>query len=204
MTALSSLALIAILLLLIVRYQKALNQLLLRKNTISSQHESQPSASDLKHMKPYPAQPIKGRERYRVMMDIRKMDILNWLTIDNNYLTEHRVRSQLLDEKKDQVLQCLPASLAACQETLQEVSGFLCGQFPGMFEKSTDDAGAIIMNCVTGETFAVDEKDPQHWSGALEAAVRLTMEDLSILMKNDDDEYYLYVAVYYKVMFQLN
>ncbi|KAJ5091196.1 hypothetical protein NUU61_006066 [Penicillium alfredii] len=147
---------------------------------------------DLKRMAPYPAQPIKGRERYRVMMDIRKLDVQNWLTIDKNYMAEHRVRSQLLHEKKTQVLQCLPESLDACREALDEVAEFLCRRFPCMFERAGDDGLPFIENRMTGERFALGTRDPQEeLTAALEAAVRLTMEDLSILLMNEDGEYYL-------------
>lgn len=148
--------------------------------------------SDVKRMAPYPAQPIKGRERYRVMMDVRKLDAQNWLTLDKNYLEEHRVRDHLLRERRDEVLQCLPESATACQEALEEVSEFLCERFPSMFSKSVHHDGEIIENRMNGEKFNISKlAQSKKLPDALEAAVRLTMEDLSILMKNEDDEYYL-------------
>lgn len=128
------------------------------------------------------------------MMDIRKLDSQNWLTIDKNYMEEHRVRDNLLGQKRDEVLRCLPEAVEACQEALEEVSRFLCQRFPNMFQLSFGHGKKTIQNCMTGETFeiggSVSSEQP---TDALEAAVRLTMEDLSILMKNEDGEYYLYV-----------
>ncbi|PWY88737.1 hypothetical protein BO94DRAFT_534640 [Aspergillus sclerotioniger CBS 115572] len=140
-------------------------------------------------MAPYPAQPIKGRERYRVMMDIRKLDVENWLTIDKNYMDEHEVRSHLLQTEKSKVLQCLPESYDACLEALEEVVEFLCQRFSNVFEQKKCGDETIVHNKMTGETFAFggENKDVD----PLEIAVRLTMEDLSILMKNEDNEYYL-------------
>ncbi|KAK1144685.1 hypothetical protein N8T08_004989 [Aspergillus melleus] len=147
------------------------------------------SCSDLKRVAPYPAQPIKGRERYRVMMDVRRLDVKNWLTVDKNYMDEHQIRSQLLREEKQKVLQCLPESYEACLEALEEVVDFLCQRFSDMFERKKSGDETTIHNKMTGETFVYGgqnrDVDP------LEIAVRLTMEDLSILMKNADDEYYL-------------
>jgi hypothetical protein len=129
------------------------------------------------------------------MMDIRKLDVLNWLTLDKNYMDEHRVRDALLREKRDQVLQCLPESVDACHEALEEVSHFLCQRFPTMFETTMHEGNPHIQNRMTGESFnicgSVPDEPP---TNALEAAVRLTMEDLSILKMNEDDEYYLYVG----------
>lgn len=146
---------------------------------------------DPKRMAPYPAQPIKGRERYRIMMDVRKMDSENWLTIDTHYMGEHRVRSQLLQQEKSKVLQCLPESHDGCMEVLEEVVRFLCGRFPGMFESTTQGKETTVRNKMAGETFVFGGQSDQF--GPLEIAARLTMEDLSILMKNADGEYYLSV-----------
>jgi hypothetical protein len=45
---------------------------------------------------------------------------------------------------------------------------------------------------MTGDKFAVSGRDPNEGlTEALEAAVRLTMEDLSILMLNEEGEHYL-------------
>ncbi|KAJ5885844.1 hypothetical protein N7504_011680 [Penicillium tannophilum] len=142
-------------------------------------------------MAPYPAQPIRGRERYRIMMDVRRLDTHNWLTLDKNYMDEHRVRDRLLREKRDNVLQCLPESLVACQEALEEVSEFLCERFPGMFEKTVQGSDTWIENKATKEKFNISGQATVNSTDALEAAVRLTMEDLSVLMINDDGEYYL-------------
>ncbi|KAL4934426.1 heme-dependent oxidative N-demethylase family protein [Aspergillus undulatus] len=146
--------------------------------------------NDIKRMAPYPAQPIKGRDRYRVMMDVRKLDVENWLTLDKNYMDEHVVRSQLLAHEKQKVFQCLPESYDACLEALEEVVEFLTQRFANMFGMKKDGEKTTVYNKVTDEAFAfggdrAEQMDP------LEIAVRLTMEDLSILMKNADGEYYL-------------
>lgn len=143
-------------------------------------------------MAPCPAQPIKGRERYRVMMDIRKLDAQNWLTLDQNYMDEHHARCQLLHEKRSEVLSCLPESVDACQEALEEVSDFLCERFPSNFTMSIKNNQKIVGNRMTGDKFTVSGRNPdEDVTDALEAAVRLTMEDLSVLMLNSEGEYYL-------------
>lgn len=195
MTTFSLVTLPIVVLLLAVRYHKEIC------NWISTTAKSKGflknggthSPSDVKRMAPYPAQPIKGRERYRVMMDIRKLDVQNWLTLDKNYMEEHAVRDDLLREKRDKVLQCLPESAQACQEALEEVSEFLCERYPNMFQKLVQGDRTSIQNYMTGERFDVGGPGSGgEGIDALEAAVRLTMEDLSILMMNEDGEYYLY------------
>lgn len=195
MTTFSLVAIPIFVFLFAVRHYKERLQWLLQQVTNGCSKDVSKS-SDVKRLAPYPAQPIKGRERYRVMMDIRKLDVQNWLTLDKNYMDEHRVRTQLLHEKRGEVIQCLPESLESCQEALEEVSDFLCERFSTMFKMSTHDNKKVIENCMTGDKFTVSGRDSNEGlTEALEAAVRLTMEDLSILMMNEEGEYYLYVQV---------
>lgn len=185
MNTLSCLALsIFLLSIIFTRYRKNLPSLWRTKH-------AEPGCNDLKKMAPYPAQPIKGRERYRVMMDVRRLDVENWLTVDKNYMDEHEVRSQLLEKEKSKVLQCLPESYDACIEALEEVVEFLCQRFCNVFEQKKCGDETTVHNKMTGETFSFGGKNKD--VDPLEIAVRLTMEDLSILMKNEEDEYYLLV-----------
>jgi hypothetical protein len=188
MTTFSLVALSILILLLFVGSRKRFLHWL-RKASLQNACPQGPS--DPKRMAPYPAQPIRGRERYRILMDVRRLDTQNWLTLDKNYMDEHRVRDQLLREKRDNVLQCLPESLVACQETLEEVSEFLCERFPGMFKKTVQGNETWVENKTTKERFNISGQATVNSTDALEAAVRLTMEDLSVLMMNDDGEYYL-------------
>lgn len=191
MTTFSFVVIPICLLLLAVRYKTPIQSWILNLLNLR-QNDCPQGPSDVKGMAPYPAQPIRGRERYRVMMDIRKLDVQNWLTLDKNYMEEHRVRDQLLREKKDTILQCLPESRDCCQEALEEVSQFLCERFPSGFQKANQSGEDIIENRMTGEKFNITSHAKNGSStDALEAAVRLTMEDLSVLMLNEDGEYYL-------------
>lgn len=189
MNTLASIGLAILLLTFIaLKYQKNLPSWLATAKRIVQRTD----CDDIKRMAPYPAQPIKGRDRYRVMMDIRKLDVENWLTLDKNYMDEHVVRSELLANEKKKVLQCLPESYEACLEALEEVVEFLTQRFANMFDMKKNGEETTVYNKVTGETF-VFGGDRSGQMDPLEIAVRLTMEDLSILMKNADGEYYLLV-----------
>lgn len=151
---------------------------------------------DATRMPPYPSEPIKGREKFRITMGLRKLDEWNWLTVDKNYMKEHQVRDALLRDERDNVFQCLPESKEACAEALEEVVNFLCERFPGMFEQRKCGSDTEVHNKKTGEMFVFGSNNTME---PLEIAVRLAMEDLSILMKNDEGEYYLYVCSLYIV-----
>jgi len=113
-------------------------------------------------------------------------------------MEEHQVRNDLLETEREKVIQCLPESQEACKEALEEVVTFLCERYPNMFEKKEREGKVTVFNKKTGERFhfgdTTDEMEP------LEIAVRLTMEDLSILMKNENDEYYLYATAHISII----
>lgn len=158
----------------------------------SRHHPEQASYEDnLKCLVSDVRRPITGRESYRVRMDIHKLDVQNWLLIDNKYMDEHQIRVRLLKRENCKVLQCLPGSYDACLEALQTVVDFLCQRFPSMFEQKKHGSAWTVRNKIAGEVFVIG--GPHKRVNALEIAARLTTEDLSILMKNADNEYYLSV-----------
>jgi hypothetical protein len=124
-------------------------------------------------------------------MGLRRLDERNWLTVDENYIKEHRIRHDLIQNERNDVLQSLPESQDACMEVLDVITSFLCERYPSMFQMRRSGRATEIRNSKTGETFVFggvhDTMDP------LEIAARLTMEDLSVLMVNADGEYYVYV-----------
>jgi len=122
-------------------------------------------------------------------MGLRKLDAENWLTIDKNYLSEHRIRDNLLRNERENVYQCLPESEAACKELMEEVVDFLCERYPTLFEKKSYFFGSQVHNKKTGEKYYFGGRHSS--MEPLEIAARLAMEDLSVLMRNDQDEYYL-------------
>ncbi|CRG89361.1 Pathogenesis-related protein 5 [Talaromyces islandicus] len=138
---------------------------------------------------PYPCNAIKGSRKFRITMGLRKLDTRNWLTVDKNYMKEHEIRNSLLKNERKNVFECLPESREACAEILEIVSDFLCKRYPSMFQMKKDGAKTEIHNIKTGEIFV------SGGSGStmepLEIAVRLAMEDLTVLMRNSEGEYYL-------------
>lgn len=145
---------------------------------------------DVTSKAPYPCTAIKGNQKFRITMGLRKLDEWNWLTVDKNYLKEHEIRDSLLRNQREDVFECLPESKAACAEALEVVAQFLCDRYPSMFRMGSHGGINTIHNTKTDESFDISDVDST--AEPLEVAARLAMEDLSVLMKNDDGEYYLY------------
>lgn len=144
---------------------------------------------DATHKTPYPLKAIKGNQKFRITMGLRRLDEWNWLTVDKNYMKEHDVRASLLQNQRSQVIQSLPESKAACAEGLEVVAEFLCERYPDMFHMEETGDMKKIHNRKTGESFVIGDQTSA--TDPLEIAVRLAMEDLSILLKNEEGEYYL-------------
>jgi hypothetical protein len=139
--------------------------------------------------KPYKLPPLKPGASTHMNMGLRKFESFNWLTIDENYLPEHDIRSRLLSDHLSSVLQCLPGSESACHEVFSVVTSFLTSRYPYMFMFSGSGRQKLIHNLQTGESFrVVDNPRP------LETAARLAMEDFNLLVKDSSNEEYILKA----------
>lgn len=142
----------------------------------------------LQDVTPYQFPPLKERTSTKMAMGLKRLDIDNWLTLDQNYLPEHEMRCNLLKNKKANVIECLEGSEEACYEVLEIVSCFMSSRFPQHFTMTHEFGEPAIYNRLTDETFLVGRKCPN----PLEVAARLAMEDFNILIKNPaTGEYHL-------------
>jgi hypothetical protein len=148
---------------------------------------------ELDSLEPYPLRPIEGKPKYKMNMGLRRLDRVNWLTIDKNFLPQHLVRSELLSREKNRVLRCLAGSEAACAEALEVVVEHLTQRYPNAFRMSRRNGKVTVCITATGETFQVSS--PYGGMSPLEIAARLSMEDLNVLIQHRKDaEYFLYAS----------
>lgn len=138
--------------------------------------------------------PVREKPKYRITMGLKRMDKAGWLIVDENYSARHQVRANLFNNRNREVSQCLPEAKDACDEALKEVSSFLCRTYPDMFELKESASGTIVRNKLMGEEFPLENST----ISPLEAAARLAMEDMTILLKNDSGDHYVYVVSIYK------
>jgi hypothetical protein len=129
---------------------------------------------------PFKLPPLKPATSLHMTMGLKRLDQENWLTLDENYLGFHRIRSRLLMNHKSSVVASLPPAFSACHEVLSLVAAFLSRRFPTTFGIEGEDSSPVICNRQTGESFPiVNNADP------LETAARLAMEDFNVLMKDE-------------------
>ena len=160
--------------------------------------------NNIKLARPNGPEPMSGRlsgvdlgrlfkpGKYNLTMGLRKLDEKNWLTIDEEYLPEHRLRAELLSGSRNKVIQCLHGSEAACVETLEFVVGFLTKTWPDIFElfgeadRDGNDGGRyFVRNKRTEEVFQIVAP---YEVAPLEIVARLAMEDFNVLVKGEGGE----------------
>lgn len=144
---------------------------------------------DINRLDPYPDTKIKGKTKYRITMAMKALDQCNWLTVDKNYKEQHKIRTEFLDKYRTMIVQCLPQAEEACEEALHTITAFLCNRYPDLFEIESSIVGSMVKNKETGETFPVGSFSKG--LSPLEIASRLTMEDLTILLKNEEGKHYM-------------
>lgn len=132
---------------------------------------------------------FKPTGKWHLTMNLRRPELERWLEVDDQYLLDHGVRSNLLDNQKSAVLQCRPGSEAACAEVLELVVQNLTTNYPDKYRAWPSPSNVEMVEIVaTGEFFRVAapfEMEP------LEVAARLAVEDFNILIKGQADEHTL-------------
>lgn len=127
------------------------------------------------NFEPYILPPLRIRQSSQMGMGLKRLDRVNWLTMDSNYLPEHVLRCELLETSRPRVIQCLSGTEEACSEVLDVVVRFLTSRYPEHFTSTATE----VHNHITGETLPIGVKSIR----PLETAARLAMEDFNILMK---------------------
>ena len=142
---------------------------------------------DLATTQPYPYRPWKAG-KYHMTMGLRKMPEEDWLVLDNLYEQEQELRGHLLACNRNGVMQILPGSEEACEETLECVVKFLTKRYPSHFRHPKGDTN-YIYNVITNKTFRIAAPLEQC---PLEVAAQLAMEDINLLIQGEGEtEYYL-------------
>lgn len=158
-----------------------------RKKTLDFSKIQPLSSFDLAKTPPYPYRPWKAG-KYHMTMGLRKMPEEDWLVLDSLYEKEQELRRHLLENNRNGVMQCLPGSEEACEETLECVVKFLTKRFPNQFQHPKGDLN-YVHNGITKRTFRITAPFEQH---PLEISAQLTMEDINLLIQGKGEtEYYL-------------
>lgn len=141
------------------------------------------SLQPLERLRPLEPPAFRENPGKYMTMGLVKLDMDEWLTVDNTYQKFYDARAKLLDRKRAEVLQVLPEAEEACEELMWEVVEFLTKKYPELFEVYEIYPGKpVIKNKCVGEEFRLHRPWERH---PLEICARLAMEDFNVLARSE-------------------
>lgn len=136
--------------------------------------------------RPIPYRPFKSGPDYFVTMGIGRLDLNDWIELDNQWMKFHNEKLvRLSDERSSLRCKTLPQAFHAAQETMQLLSQYLVYRYPSLFQYQYDQNKKYIRIKVTNEIYPIESDDP------LRYASLLIQDDLALMIEGSDGQYYL-------------
>ena len=153
----------------------------------SSRHHPPPYPNwSVEETKPLPYRPFKFGPDYFVTMGLRRLDLDDWIELDNEWTRYHREKSTRLNsERASRLCKTSPEALDAARETLELLSEYLVHRYPSLFEFEFVRQQKHIRIKTTDESYPIESDDPLRFAGLL------IQDDLALLMEGEDGQYYL-------------
>ena len=140
--------------------------------------------------RPLPYRPFKYGPNYFITMGISRLDLNEWIELDNEWTRYHQEKlSRLSSERAPQLCKTAPEAKDAALETMELLSEYLVHRYPSLFEYQFSNKQKQIRIKTTGEIYPMDSDDP------LKYASLLIEDDLAIMMEGTDGQYYLKAGV---------
>ena len=124
--------------------------------------------------------------QFRMAMDLVKLDLAEWIEIDDQLPAELAERRRLLTEQHNEVFASLPEGDDGSQEMLGLLVDHLTHYFPQVYQRD----GAQLHNHATGEIWHLQQSTLH----PLELAGRLVQEDLCLMGRDDETGLYRLTA----------
>ncbi|KZT40124.1 hypothetical protein SISSUDRAFT_1044744 [Sistotremastrum suecicum HHB10207 ss-3] len=159
---------------------------------------------DFDKTQPPPYRPFKWGPVYfiSITMAIRPMEFTEWIELDNQFRSYHRIRSHRVATKGTDAVRTLPArdgvpsGALAAKELVHELSEYLSRRYPHVYRverkpAQKDDFGwynegeiKTIEIIPIGVTYDLERDDPMTISGLL------IQDDLALMLEGKDGRYY--------------
>jgi hypothetical protein len=86
-------------------------------------------------------------------LGLKQMDVKDWLEIDETYLERYRLKKQLFESNRDDIIQILDGVEGAAFEGLELLVDYLSRRYPSIFRMISR---SVIENVITGDIWDVD------------------------------------------------
>ncbi|KIM83882.1 hypothetical protein PILCRDRAFT_6759 [Piloderma croceum F 1598] len=170
-----------------------------------------PFPGELSSIKPIPYRPFQWGPDYHVTMGIRKMPWEDWIELDNQFTSYHRIRTHRIKTRGSNVVRVLPDQPGvvhgagdAVIELVQELSEYLAVRYPSTFrierdvESKTNEkrliergwGGALPVKSITNIFLGVTYELNENAEDMMRVAALLTQDDLALMIEGEDGRYY--------------
>lgn len=140
----------------------------------------------IENTRPLPYRPFKYGPNFFVTMGLCRLDLNDWIELDNEWMRYHNEKLvRVSDERSSLRCQTLPEAFDAALETMQLLSEYLVYRYPTLFQYEYDQNKKYIRIKATNERYPIDSDDP------LRYASLLVEDDLALMIKGSDGQYYL-------------
>ena len=135
---------------------------------------------------PLPYRPFKYGPDYFITMGICRLDLNDWIEIDNQWIRYHKEKvARLTGERASRLCKTAPEAYDAALETMELLSEYLVCRYPSLFEFEFNGTQKQIRITMTGESYPIYSNDP------LRCAAFLIQDDLALMIEGNDGQYYL-------------
>ncbi|CAF1196073.1 unnamed protein product [Rotaria sp. Silwood1] len=136
--------------------------------------------------KPLPYRPFKYGPDYFVTMGLRRLDLDDWIELDNQWTRFHEEKkARLATERASRLCKTAPEAQDAALETMELLSEYLVCRYPSLFEFDFSSEHKQIRIKTTGELYPIESDDPLKYAGLL------IQDDLALMIEGPDGKYYL-------------
>jgi len=90
-----------------------------------------------------------------LVLGLKQMDVKDWIEIDETYLERYKLKKQLFESNRDDIVQILDGVDDAAFEGLELLVDYLPRRYPTMFCMAGRN---VIENLVTGDVWNVDRR----------------------------------------------
>ncbi|CAF1427431.1 unnamed protein product [Rotaria sordida] len=136
--------------------------------------------------KPLPYRPFKYGPDYFITMGLRRLDLDDWIELDNQWTRFHEEKkARLATERASRLCKTTPEAHDAALETMELLSEYLVCRYPSLFEFDFSSECKQIRIKTTGELYPIESDDPLKYAGLL------IQDDLALMIEGTDGQYYL-------------
>ncbi|KAH4205909.1 hypothetical protein HBI95_133100 [Parastagonospora nodorum] len=139
------------------------------------------------HTKPLSYRPFRYGPKYNITMGLRNMHWDEWIELDNEFLSYHKLKCERLAERQDKIVKIDARGEKAAWECVREVGGYLAERYPSLYQQ-LEGGGKGVRNLATGDVFVLEEGGGRN---PMEMLARMIQDDIAIMLEREDGEYYL-------------